>query len=114
PAHTDLCERTLVTLLRGLGPWKQNVYVVGGLVPRFLVRPAEEDETPPHAGTTDVDLVLNVELMAEVEAYRTLEENLKRLGFERGKNEEGNPQHFRWLKPVGEGITIVVDLLCDA
>jgi hypothetical protein len=22
--HTDLCERTLATLLRGLGPWKQG------------------------------------------------------------------------------------------
>jgi len=31
-AHATLCERTLVTLLRGLGPWKGGVYLIGGLV----------------------------------------------------------------------------------
>jgi hypothetical protein len=29
--HADLCERTLVTLLRGLGPWKAGIYLAGGL-----------------------------------------------------------------------------------
>ncbi len=24
------CERVLVTLLRGLGPWKDSIYLVGG------------------------------------------------------------------------------------
>ena len=32
--RTVACERALVTLLRGLGPWKDSVYLVGGLVPR--------------------------------------------------------------------------------
>ncbi len=113
--HTTLCERTLVTLLRGLGPWKQGIYVTGGLVPRYLI-PVVPDaaQPPPHIGTTDVDLVLNFAVLAEVEAYRRLEQNLKTLGFVRGQNDEGAPQHFSWRKPVGEGVTIVVDLLCDA
>ena len=33
---TRNCERVLVTLLRGLGPWKDSVYLVGGLTPRYL------------------------------------------------------------------------------
>ena len=37
--HTLDCERVLVTLLRGLGPWKNSVYLVGGLTPRYLVPP---------------------------------------------------------------------------
>ncbi|MCW3096337.1 MAG: hypothetical protein JWL77_1955 [Chthonomonadaceae bacterium] len=115
PDHTLLCERTLVTLLRGLGPWKQGIYIVGGLAPRYLIpRKEDAEDTPTHIGTTDVDLVLNLALLGEVEAYRRLEKNLKALGFERGKNDEDAPQHFRWLKPAGQGITIVVDLLCDA
>lgn len=115
PDHTLLCERTLVTLLRGLGPWKQGIYIVGGLAPRYLI-PQEpvSQEVPLHIGTTDVDLVLNLSMLAEVEAYRRLEKNLKDLGFERGKNDDDAPQHFRWLRPAGQGITIVVDLLCDA
>lgn len=35
--YTLDCERVLVTLLRGLGPWKDSVYLIGGLTPRYLV-----------------------------------------------------------------------------
>ena len=31
------CERVLVTLLRNLGPWKDSIFLVGGLTPRYLV-----------------------------------------------------------------------------
>ncbi len=114
--HAELCERTLVTLLRGLGPWKAGVYLAGGLVPRYLIaRRAETAQgPPPHAGTTDVDLVLDLQVLASVAAYRRLEQNLKALGFVRGTNDEGRVQHFSWRKPVGDGVTVVVDLLCDA
>ncbi len=112
--HTDLCERTLVTLLRGLGPWKSGIYLVGGLVPRYIIPPSPRGTPlPPHAGTTGVDLVLDIGFLAEVEAYRRLEQNLTDLGFVRGTNEEGNAQHHSWRKPIGVGITVVVDLLCD-
>jgi hypothetical protein len=66
-----------------------------------------------HIGTTDVDIVLDLEVLADVDAYQRLEENLRRMGFERGKNDEGHLQHHRWLKPIREGVTIVLDLLCD-
>jgi hypothetical protein len=36
-AYTVDCERVLVMLLRGLGPWKESVFLVGGLTPRYLV-----------------------------------------------------------------------------
>ena len=32
--YTVDCERVLVTLLRDLGPWKESVFLVGGLTPR--------------------------------------------------------------------------------
>jgi hypothetical protein len=115
--HAELCERTLVTLLRGLGPWKAGVYLAGGLVPRYLVPHSSVGQPvapPPHAGTTDVDLILDLEVLAEIDAYRRLEQNLRALGFERGTNDEGRAQHFSWRKPVGGGVTVVVDLLCDA
>jgi len=105
-----------VTLLRGLGPWKAGVCLAGGLVPRYLIpRPSEgRSGPPPHAGTTDVDLVLDLQVLASVEAYRRLEQNLRALGLVRGRNDEGRTQHFSWRKPVGDGVTVVVDLLCDA
>ena len=86
---TENCERVLVTLLRGLGPWKDSVYLVGGLAPRYLV-PKVPAEKVPHAGTGDVDIVIQLEMLAETEAYHTLEENLKKMGFERAeKGREG-------------------------
>jgi hypothetical protein len=84
-------------------------------VPRYLIaRPEDETAILPHVGTTDVDLVLDLDLLAEVEAYRRLEQNLKELGFKRGTNADGRVQHFSWRKPVADGVTVVVDLLCDA
>ena len=112
-AHAELCERTLVTLLRGLGPWKTSIYLIGGLVPRYIIASAGDDTAPPHAGTTDVDIVLDLNLLASVQAYRTLEQNLKVLGFVRGTNEEGRAQHHSWRKPIDDVVTIIVDLLCD-
>lgn len=35
--YTVDCERVLMTLLRGLGPWKESVFLVRGLTPRYLV-----------------------------------------------------------------------------
>lgn len=46
--HTIDCERLLVTLLRGLGPWKHSVFLVGGLAPRYIVR-ARPPAVPAHA-----------------------------------------------------------------
>ena len=34
---TARCERALVTLLGGIGPWSQRVYLAGGLAPRSIV-----------------------------------------------------------------------------
>ncbi len=34
---TERCERVLVTLLGSLGPWRERIFLVGGLAPRYLV-----------------------------------------------------------------------------
>lgn len=114
PRHAQVCEQTLVLLLRGLGPYRKGMYLVGGLVPRYLIPGPVGPTGPQPSGTTDVDLVLDLRLLATVEAYRTLEQNLKALGFERGRNEEGNVQHHSWRKPIDPKVTVVVDLLRDA
>ena len=61
--YTVDCERVLVTLLRGLGPWKDSVYLVGGLTPRYLVA-ARPPAVPAHAGTLDVDIVIDLQILA--------------------------------------------------
>lgn len=111
--YTVDCERVLVTLLRGLGPWKDSVYLVGGLTPRYLV-PSRPPVVPAHAGTLDVDIVIDLQILADTEAYHTLEHNLKRMGFERAENEAGKKLSWRWQTRTEHGALMVLELLADA
>jgi hypothetical protein len=111
--YTLDCERVLVTLLRGLGPWKESVYLVGGLTPRYLV-PARPPAVPAHAGTMDVDIVIDLQLLADTEAYHTLEDNLRRMGFERAENDQGVKLSWRWQTRTEHGALMVLELLADA
>lgn len=102
---TARCERALVSLLGDIGPWSQRVYLVGGLAPRYIVGTLPEGMRP-HVGTTDVDLVIGLALEDDTpEAYRTLENNLKKAGFKAETS-------FRWNRDV-DGVTVTVEFLCE-
>jgi len=107
---THDCERVLVTLLSGLGPWKKSVFLVGGLAPRYIVK-ARPPQVPAHAGTGDVDIVVDLAVLADTEAYRTLEQNLKRMGFERAENDRGDKVNWRWKTKTEHGVTMVLEFL---
>lgn len=111
--HTLDCERVLVTLLRGLGPWKDSVYLIGGLTPRYLVS-ARPPAVPAHAGTMDVDIVIDLQILADTQAYQTLEENFKKLGFERAVNDKQQKLSWRWQTKTEHGAVMVLELLADA
>lgn len=111
--NTVDCERVLVTLLRGLGPWKESIYLVGGLTPRYLVK-ARPPLVPAHAGTLDVDIVIDLQILADTEAYHTLEDNLKRMGFERAENERQQKLSWRWQTRTEHGALMLLELLADA
>ena len=111
--YTVDCERVLVTLLRGLGPWKESVFLVGGLTPRYLVA-ARPPDVPAHAGTLDVDIVIDLQILADTAGYRTLEENLRAMRFERSMNERGQRLSWRWQTRTESGALMVVELLADA
>ncbi len=106
------CERVLVTLFRGLGPWKDSVFLVGGLAPRYLVK-ARPPNVPPHAGTGDIDVVIDVGILADTNAYRTLEANLKEMGFTRASNEKGAIVNWRWRMETDRGLGIILEFLAD-
>lgn len=111
--YTTDCERVLVTLLRGLGPWKDSVYLIGGLTPRYLVS-ARPPVVPAHAGTLDVDIVIDLQILADTEAYHTLEDNLRKMGFERSENSAGAKLSWRWQTRTEHGALMVLELLADA
>ena len=107
--RTQACRQLLITLLRMSGPWKDKLILVGGLVPSLLFDNAD------HVGTTDIDLVLNPTDVEDVESYRTLEQNFKKIGLRRGANPDGQSQHFRWTINDDQGNeTASLDLLCPS
>ena len=110
---TDACERVLVSLLRGIGPLKESVFLIGGLTPRYLIK-ARPPHVPRHAGTGDVDVVVDLKILADADAYRTLEENLKAMGFERAENDKGEKQSWRWKAEFTGAATIYLEFLADA
>jgi len=106
------CARVLVTLLRNLGPYRESLVLIGGLTPRYLV--AERPPVvPQHAGTTDLDVVVDLVVLEDVDAYRTLEENLKKIGFERGENDSGVKVNWRWKIKMEDGTSVILELLAD-
>jgi hypothetical protein len=109
---TQDCERVLVTLLRNLGPHKNSFVLVGGLTPRYLV-PERPPVVPQHAGTLDIDIVIDLVVLQDTEAYRSLEDNLKKIGFEHGENEQGRRVNWRWKVRMEDGTAIVLELLAD-
>ena len=103
---TARCERALVTLLGDLGPWRERIYLAGGLAPRYLMGQLPEGARA-HVGTTDIDLVIGLALGDETpETYRTLQNNLERAHFEQKE------PSFRWARDV-EGVSVIVEFLCE-
>lgn len=109
---TENCERVLVTLIRGLGPWRDSIFLIGGLTPRYLIAKKPPD-VPAHAGTGDVDIVVQLQMLVDTDAYHTLEDNFKKLGFERGTNSKGKPVSWRWETKSPSGTAIIVEILAD-
>jgi hypothetical protein len=110
PTVTRLCERALVTVIGNVGPWAQQLYLVGGLAPRYLVEALPEDATP-HVGSRDVDLAIVIAVTDPSDAaYHTLEQNLKRAGFKQAPLED-DPD-FRWRREI-EGMSVTLEFLCE-
>jgi hypothetical protein len=109
---TRNCERVLVTLIRGLGPWRDSIFLVGGLTPRYLIERRPPD-VPPHAGTGDVDVVIQLHMLADTDAYHTLEDNFRRMKFSRGTNSKGTPVSWRWVIEAAAGMNVILELLAD-
>ncbi len=103
---TARCERALITLLGDLGPWRERIYLVGGLAPRYLIGQLPHDARA-HVGTTDVDLVIGLALGDDTpETYRTLQNNLEKARFEQRE------PSFRWAREV-DGVTVLIEFLCE-
>ncbi|RKP46146.1 hypothetical protein [Pararobbsia silviterrae] len=113
PDVTAACESTLLTLLCALGSLKDTLRLVGGLVPRYLT-PEMPPDVPAHAGTSDVDVVLNIALIASGDGYTVLAEQLTARGFERHITRTGARSSWQWRRKVSDTTHVLVEFLRDA
>ncbi len=99
------CERALLTMIGDIGPWSRRVVLIGGLAPRYIVGSLPL-EASPHAGTADVDIVLELAVGDSAETYETLQSNLKKSGF------IPDEPSYRWARAVA-GTSVHVEFICE-
>lgn len=110
---TDACEQALVTVLQCMGTLKDTVRLVGGLVPRYLT-PERDPDVPAHAGTSDLDLVIDLAVIAAGEDYAPISLRLKERGFSKMTLDKGGVSSWQWVAKTSHGLPVRVEFLCDA
>ncbi len=106
PAQADLVRATCLYVATFLGDLRDDLVVVGGLVPSLLVDPGDLPEgVDAHVGTLDLDVGLTIALLDEGR-YRELTERLRSAGFEPDTNTEGKPTRQRWRFAGSAEVTI--------
>ena len=96
PAQAELVRSTCLYVATFLGDLRDDLVVIGGLVPSLLVdQRALPEGVEAHVGTLDLDVGLTIALLDEGR-YRELTERLRSAGFEPDTNAEGNTARQRW------------------
>jgi predicted nucleotidyltransferase len=113
PATGKLVRSASLYIATKLGDLRDEVVIVGGLVPSLIVPldplPGGRD---PHVGTMDVDLGLAVAILDQ-KRYHVLCERLRQAGFKPDINDAGKPTNQRWHIEA-ENRKVIVDFLIPA
>lgn len=109
---TDTVHRVRDTLLfvaAKLGDLMEDIVVVGGLVPYFLVDQSPLPEDRRHVGSMDLDLGLSLAILDE-ERYREISKRLRAEGLRPETKPDGSIRRQTWS--FGEGTEkVTVDFL---
>ncbi len=101
----DACKAVLLELVHLMGEFKDQIVVVGGWVPSFLI-PQTKD---PHIGSMDIDVALDFAHISD-ESYHTILGVLSRRGYQQDQE-----QPFRFFRnvptPDGRKVRVEVDFL---
>ena len=107
----DLIREICLFLATKLGDLRDDLVVVGGLVPSLLIGSLSPDsERDPHAGTLDLDLGISLAVF-DGERYEAIRDRLKQAGFEQDENDQGNKTLQRW-RSVEHPLATVDFLMC--
>jgi len=104
--QVQLARSTCLYVATKLGDLKDEIVVVGGLVPSLLIPQGKRAAgVSEHVGTLDLDLGLALGLLKNGR-YHTLAERLRNAGFTQDKSDQGNPTRQRWQIVGPESVTV--------
>jgi len=110
PSTLQLVRATILYIATKLGDLRDELVIVGGLVPGLLIPSSSLPAgSAAHVGTMDIDLGLAISILDE-QRYHELCERLRNAGFEPDKTDDGRIVNQRWKYQVGTQ-TITVDFL---
>jgi len=107
PTAVQLVKRASLYIATKLGDLRDDVVIVGGLVPSLIVpHSAMPAGRSPHIGTMDVDLGLAIGIL-DHQRYHELCERLQNAGFEPDVNDAGKLTSQRWrIKSDSQNVTV--------
>ncbi len=104
PGCSKLVRQTCVEVATRLGDFRDEMCVVGGLVPSLIVDQSNlANDVEEHIGTIDLDLGFSV-VVLDNHLYEEIAKRLSEAGFSPDTNLEGNRTAQRWRS--GEGVTV--------
>lgn len=78
--EVSACKAVLLELVHLLGELKEDVVIIGGWSPTFLLPQLSE----PHIGSLDIDVALNFSRIPD-DTYRTILETFRKRGYAQDK-----------------------------
>lgn len=112
PNHLGKLRRVLADIYTAFGDVSENLYLVGGLVPDFLVK-NKLTYLREYLGTLDIDLAIKF-AVSEKGKYRNLYNILRSMGFEKQKTDDGmDVMNHSFIKHESGYRPIVLDLITD-
>jgi len=99
--EVDACLSVIVELMTILGEFRDNIVLVGGWIPYFLM----ENNRHEHVGSLDIDIALDFQKISG-DTYKTILQILKRRGYEEGRQ----PFIFYRTIPTENGGNIIVEV----
>jgi len=102
--EVNICLSVIVEIMTILGSYRDNIVLIGGWVPYFILDKKGKD----HIGSIDIDLALDFKKISD-ESYRSILELLRKRGYTQGS------QPFIFNRNIktedGSTYSIEVDLL---
>lgn len=107
PGCSRLVRQTCLEVATRLGDFREQMCVVGGLVPSLIIDQSQRAVgIDAHIGTIDLDLGLSIVVLDE-RLYEQIAKRLRQADFTPDVNPAGNPTTQRWRSQAG----VTVDFL---